>query len=41
MRGACDLIEARGSGELMKLKNKGSRKWAHVTAGLNYYFGIM
>jgi hypothetical protein len=33
-------IEARAAGELMKMKNKGSRKWAHVTAGLNYYFGI-
>lgn len=34
-------IEARGAGELMKLKNKGSRKWAHITAGLNYYFGAL
>jgi hypothetical protein len=32
-------IEARAAGELMKMKDKGSRKWAHVTGGLNYYFG--
>ncbi len=34
-------IEARAAGELMKLKPKGSRKWAHITAGLNYYFGAL
>jgi len=33
-------IEARASGELMKMKDKGSRKWAHVTGGLNYYLGV-
>ena len=32
-------IEARAAGELMKMKDKGSRKWAHITGGLNYYFG--
>lgn len=34
-------IEARAAGELMKMKNKGSRKWAHITGGLNYYFGAL
>lgn len=32
-------IEARASGELMKQKGAASRKWAHITGGLNYYFG--
>ena len=32
-------IEARASGELMKTKGSASRKWAHITGGLNYYFG--
>jgi hypothetical protein len=32
-------IEGRGGLELMTLDGGGSRKWAHITAGLNYYFG--
>ncbi len=34
-------IEARASGELMKVKGGASRKWGHITGGLNYYFGIL
>lgn len=34
-------IEARGSLEVLPLDPDGSRKWMHVTGGLNYYFGGM
>jgi hypothetical protein len=33
-------IEARASGEVLPLDNDGSRKWVHLRAGLNYYFGV-
>ena len=34
-------VEARGSLEVLPLDPDGSRKWVHVTGGLNYYFGGM
>lgn len=34
-------IEARGSLEVLPLDPEGSRKWVHIRAGLNYYFGVM
>lgn len=34
-------VEARGSFELMTLDGGGSRKWGHITAGLNIYFGVI
>jgi len=32
-------FEGRGGLELMTLDGGGSRKWAHVTGGVNFYFG--
>ena len=32
-------FEGRGGFELMTLDDGGSRKWAHVTGGINIYFG--
>jgi hypothetical protein len=34
-------VEARAEGNLMPLDDGGSRKWVHLRAGLNYYFGLM
>jgi len=34
-------FDIRGSFELMPLDGDGSRKWAHIRGGLNYYFGVM
>lgn len=34
-------LEARGSFELMPLDGGGSRKWGHITGGLNIYFGVI
>ncbi|MEW5702402.1 MAG: hypothetical protein AB1792_09255 [Candidatus Zixiibacteriota bacterium] len=33
-------IDIRASGEVLPLDGGGSRKWAHIRGGLNYYFGI-
>ncbi|HUU46634.1 MAG TPA: outer membrane beta-barrel protein [Acidobacteriota bacterium] len=33
-------VEARAEGNIMPLDGGGSRKWVHLRAGLNYYFGI-
>jgi hypothetical protein len=32
-------VEVRGSFELMTLDGGGSRKWGHITGGVNFYFG--
>ncbi|MEW5873964.1 MAG: outer membrane beta-barrel protein [Candidatus Zixiibacteriota bacterium] len=32
-------VEVRGSFELMTLEGGGSRKWGHITGGVNFYFG--
>lgn len=32
-------FEGRGTFELMTLEGGGSRKWAHITGGVNFYFG--
>jgi hypothetical protein len=34
-------FEGRGAIELMTLDGGGSRKWAHVTGGVNLYFGAL